>query len=240
MTGILASVTSVVEADIVMQAGVDIIDIKDPASGALGAQPVGVVTEIINRVDGKVPVSATVGDIKPGDPLLPAYIESMATTGVDIVKVGLFNKQPDGDFLKHMAKAVADDVNIVVVLFAEYAPLQASLPALLETGIHGLMIDTAIKNGQSLRDHLDDRTLDKFVRAVQAGGAIAGLAGSLRQADIPSLLATEPDYLGFRGALCRSRNRTNQLDDGLVIKVRNAVHIDKDFEFDNVTIQQAS
>ena len=37
-------------------------------------------------------------------------------------------------------------------------------------------------------------------------------AGSLRIADIPALSAAGPDYLGFRGGLCRGFDRTNGID----------------------------
>ena len=50
MTGFLASVTSAAEAEIVLAAGADIIDLKDPHSGALGALPSPVTREAVRAV----------------------------------------------------------------------------------------------------------------------------------------------------------------------------------------------
>ena len=43
MTRMLASVTGPEEAEIVLAGGADLVDLKDPSRGALGARPVSVV-----------------------------------------------------------------------------------------------------------------------------------------------------------------------------------------------------
>ena len=59
---------------------------------------------------------------------------------------------------------------------------------------------------------LELAALSAFVGACRAHGLLCGLAGSLRIGDIPALSATGPDYLGFRGGLCRGFDRTNGID----------------------------
>ena len=89
----LASVTSLEEAELVAAGGADIIDCKDPARGALGALPLAEVAAIRARLPEAV-ISATIGDL-PADPaLLVGSARAMAATGVDYVKVGIF---PGGD-----------------------------------------------------------------------------------------------------------------------------------------------
>jgi len=63
MTGMLASVNTVDEALWVLNAGVDIIDLKEPANGALGALKPETITTIVKRINGQRPVSATIGDL---------------------------------------------------------------------------------------------------------------------------------------------------------------------------------
>jgi len=65
MTGMLASVASIAEANIVLKNGVDIIDMKNPYKGALGALETNIVSAVVNSVNGVIPTSATIGDIKP-------------------------------------------------------------------------------------------------------------------------------------------------------------------------------
>ena len=51
---------------------------------------------------------------------------------------------------------------------------------------------------------------------------LSGLAGSLGLADIAPLARHAPDYLGFRGALCKD-GRTSTLDPERVRTVRAAI-----------------
>ena len=90
MTGMLASVNSLEEALLVLSADVDIIDLKQPAFGALGALDIATVKQIVAEIDGRCPVSATIGDlpVQP-DPIFNA-VKAMAETEVDYIKIGFF------------------------------------------------------------------------------------------------------------------------------------------------------
>ena len=55
---------------------------------------------------------------------------------------------------------------------------------------------------------------------------MAGLAGSLEAPDVPRLLLLEPDYLGFRGALCVGRDRTARIDPGSIAVIRELIPFD--------------
>ena len=59
MTAFLASVMSAEEAGLALEGGADVIDLKDPTSGALGALPVAVIRAAVDRIAGRRPVSAT-------------------------------------------------------------------------------------------------------------------------------------------------------------------------------------
>jgi len=61
MTLMLASVTNPAEAEAVWAAGADIIDLKDPAKGALGALDADVAAGIVRSVGKRKPVSAAAG-----------------------------------------------------------------------------------------------------------------------------------------------------------------------------------
>jgi dihydroneopterin aldolase len=57
----------------------------------------------------------------------------------------------------------------------------------------------------------------------RGAGLLVGLAGSLAREDIPPLLQIDPDYLGFRGALCRNGERRQQLDASAFMLIREAI-----------------
>ena len=223
MSGMLASVGSLAEARIALGAGADIIDLKDPGRGVLGALDPEPLAVIAKALKGVVPLSATVGDIGPDDPALFEHIRRIAGTGVDIVKVGLFAEALGPGFIKAINSAVAIGIRPVIVLFAEDYRGPAGLGELLSLNLAGLMLDTKNKTGRGLTQLQDLAALGAFVRMSRQRGFLSGLAGSLRYGDIAPLVALAPDYLGFRGALCAAGDRLRPLDGERIKKIRAAI-----------------
>jgi uncharacterized protein (UPF0264 family) len=222
-TGVLASVRSVEEAGIAFDAGVDIIDLKDPAHGALGAVAPEVIRAVVARVGGMRCVSATAGDLPMEPALVEREVQRIGALGVDVVKVGLYDGGDADGVLAALARLTARGLRIVVVCFADRLPAALRPLERLNSGTAcGVMLDTADKRRGTLRDHVDDAQLAAFVRRARAAGLVCGLAGSLRVEDIPALVALAPDYLGFRGGLCAS-GRTGVLDPQRVRAVCRAV-----------------
>lgn len=220
-TRFLASVASLAEANIAARHGADIIDLKNPAAGALGALDTGVVGSIVSELGDQQLVSATIGDLSLENPAhIQRAIEQTAAQGVDIVKMGWFASHLPDEMLALLQQVTAAGVRLVVVLFAERGAQVEYLPRLAAAGVHGVMLDTSDKASGGLRDKLDDQTLHAFVGHARHLGLMCGLAGSLRQSDIVPLLELTPDYLGFRGALCSASNRTAGLDAAAVESVR--------------------
>ncbi len=222
MTWMLASVTDAREAAVALAAGVDLIDLKDPARGALGALDHRVLRAIVAQVDGKVPVSATIGDL----PMRPSSVEQAAmetaATGVDFVKLGLFK---GGDSLGCIG-ALADlarQVRLVAVFLADQSPDFGLLAALAAAGFRGAMLDTADKCSGGLRAQLPTQELKRFVAEARPRGLMTGLAGSLRARDVAPLLVLNPDLLGFRGALCTGGERTAGIDARAVADIRRRI-----------------
>ena len=106
-------------------------------------------------------------------------------------------------------------MRLILVLFADALPGFDAVAAASDMGAAGIMLDTADKHAGSLLTHLDASGIDGFVAHAKAQGLMAGLAGSLKAADVPELLTLSPDLLGFRGALCRGR-RSASLDPRLL------------------------
>jgi uncharacterized protein (UPF0264 family) len=98
------------------------------------------------------------------------------------------------------------------VIFADEPYDLAIIDAVADAGFAGAMLDTAHKTGKSLRDWQNPSDLRAFLQRARNRGLLSGLAGSLCRADIEPLLLLEPDYLGFRGALCRQANRALVID----------------------------
>jgi dihydroneopterin aldolase len=222
MTRLLASVMDAAEAALALAGGADIIDCKDPRRGALGALPIDVVAQVRDTIAGRRPVSATLGDLPMVPALLAERAVALAASGVDFVKIGLFDAPACVACIEALAP-VARSHRLVGVLFADRHPELRLIPLLARAGFAGVMVDTADKSGGSLRRHLDERALRALVAAVRAAGMLSGLAGSLRLEDIGPLRALQPDYLGFRSALCEGQIRAQRLGPGAVAAVRRAM-----------------
>lgn len=208
MTCLLASVANTDEAMAALDGGADFIDLKNPMEGALGALPLQVIRQVVAVVSRRRPVSATIGDLPMQPGLAADRVARTVATGVDIVKIGLFGQKGHAECIRAMEPLTRGrGIRIVAVMFADQQPGLDLLPLLAETGFHGVMLDTAEKQGRSLLDWMTEDILADFVQAGKRLGLMTGLAGSLRQEDVAVLAPLGADYLGFRGALCSAGDR---------------------------------
>ncbi|MGH6864829.1 MAG: (5-formylfuran-3-yl)methyl phosphate synthase [Methyloceanibacter sp.] len=211
MTLFLASVRDSAEADMALLAGADVIDLKEPGRGALGALDPEALVACVASVGGRRAVSATIGDLPLDGPGVRDAVRETASAGVDFVKVGLFpGARPEACL--SLLKDESARARLILVLFADALPAFDAISVAAEIGAHGVMLDTADKGSGSLLAHMSLGEVADFVGAARLEGLTAGLAGSLKAADIVPLLALEPELLGFRGALCREGARRGAVD----------------------------
>ena len=222
MTMLLASVTGSREAELAISHGADIVDLKDPTKGALGALEPSVVRDVVRIIAGRRPASAVIGDLPMEPDQIKAAVRTMAATGVDYVKVGLFAAPRRRDCVRALA-ALARRTKLVGVMFIDCEPDNELIGLMAESGFAGAMLDTAQKNGARLLDHADPGAIGDFVRGCRSHGLFTGLAGSLEAADVPRLLLLAPDYLGFRGALCACHDRRAGLDPAALSLIRGLI-----------------
>ena len=211
MTQMLASVANEAEAVQALAAGADIIDLKNPLAGALGALPLPVIENIIRTIDGARATSATIGDLPMQPSMVVEAVHQTADCGVDFVKIGFFEEGDTAACLQALASLAKDGLKLVAVLFADRNPDFGLLPQLQAAGFYGVMLDTCIKDGRSLLDHLPQADLQAFLMQARNSGLYTGLAGSLRISHVTELAALRPHYLGFRGALCEKAERTSAM-----------------------------
>ncbi len=227
MTLMLASVTSPAEAETVRACDADIIDMKNPSDGALGALDPKVAAEIVRCVGGRKLVSAAAGTARSSPDETVAAAATVAATGVDYVKVGLAMDKAGADHVQALG-TLAGRVRLVGVLFADRSPDLDLVKLMARTGFSGAMLDTASKGNGRLLDHMSFAALHEFVDLCRAESLMSGLAGSLEAPDVPRLLPLHPDALGFRGALCHGRAREAEIDRASVRLIRDLIPSEAD------------
>ncbi len=221
MTRMLASVADAAEAGAVLQLGADVVDLKDPQRGALGAVPLDAARTAIAAIARRSETSAALGDPPYDEDALFAGARALAAMGVDYVKLAV--DAPTLDRLSDSLGRLARDVGVVGMMFADEKPDFTLLAKLAALGFKGAMLDTRDKTRGRLIAHLDVVSLSQFCSECRALNLMSGLAGSLEAPDVPRLLLLGPDVLGFRGALCRAHDRKDAIDPQAVALIRDLI-----------------
>lgn len=227
MIKLLVSPVNIEEAKKSIDGGADIIDVKNPAEGSLGANFPWIIEEIscFSKKQGKE-VSATIGDMdsKPGTASLAAL--GAAFSGADYIKVGLFGVRSKEEAIK-MLNAVVKAVKgydsskkVVAAGYADYMRTGSLPPSILPevcelTCADGVMVDTAIKDGKSLFDFMSPHEAELFVLDAQKRGLFCALAGNVGWKDIDVLKRIKPDIIGVRTAVCEN-GRNSSISSRLV------------------------
>ena len=198
--------------------GADIVDVKNPLEGALGANYPWVIKRVKELTPKNLEVSCTLGEVGnfPGSVSLAAL--GAASLGVDYIKVGLFGikKPEEAIFLLQSVNRAAKECNskikIAVAGYADAKKIGAIDPLLVPEIAHKAqvevaMIDTSSKDGKNLFDHLSIEDLKKFINSAHGFGLEAALAGSLRKQDLTVVYGLGADIAGLRGAACTNSNR---------------------------------
>lgn len=225
----MISVVSAAEAIEALEGGAEILDVKNPSEGSLGAQSPAVISEIRKLAAGKVQLSAAIGDMPnlPGTASLAAL--GAATCGADFIKVGLHGtrtKQDAISMLSEVRKAVQKfKTSVIAGAYADFRRAGTTNPINLPSvaasaGVQGCLLDTAVKDGQSLLTFMSAAELRIFVEKAHAEGLIVGLAGALRAEDLDLLQDIGADIAGLRSAVCRKNNRNEPLDATRVRQLR--------------------
>ena len=228
---LLVSVVDVGEARAAAAAGADIVDVKNPAEGSLGAPVPAVIAAVRAAVPEELPVSVAIGDMPnlPGTAALAAL--GAASSGAAFVKVGLWgaSTQADAVALLRTVRAAAAEAVVVAGAYADArrvapAPLAPELlPRVARAaGVDVCLLDTAVKDGRGLLDWLSPQALTALVDEAHELGLEMALAGALRAQDLPIVGATGADIAGVRSAACADGDRTGALDPSRVRALRAA------------------
>ena len=219
---LLVSVTDAGEARVAVDGGVDIVDVKNPAEGSLGAPGPGVIERVRNVVPPERPVSAAIGDLPnlPGTAALAAL--GAVRSGAGYVKVGLWGTSTSDEAVALLRTVRGSLDGGAAVIAAAYAdaervpgrplPPGAVVAAARRAGVEGCLLDTAVKDGRGLFEWLTPDALAAVVAEGHAAGLEMALAGALRAEDLSAVRATGADIAGVRAAACIDGRRTAPLD----------------------------
>jgi len=226
---LLVSVQDVDEAEIAISAKVDWLDVKDPQRGALGCPNLEVALSIERLAHEKSPqlrVSVALGEscdsnleglvryaqsfrsttsfkLAFSDPRMMASTRSGETHGWCVLFRELVKFIPDG--------------RLIPVFYADWREAGAPdwdgiLQLAVDTSCKRILIDTFLKNGRGLTDHLPWEQLRSLATIARKNSISLAIAGSIRKSEIPALRTIGADVIGVRGAACKGGNRKDSID----------------------------
>ncbi|HOW04848.1 (5-formylfuran-3-yl)methyl phosphate synthase [Methanospirillum hungatei] len=226
---LLVSPATIEEAKKALSA--DIVDVKRPEEGSLGASFPWIIRAIKDLTHK--PVSAAIGDFdyKPGGAALTAL--GAAAAGADYIKIGLmFDGIEEAEMLIHsVTRAVKEtypEKMVVIAAYSDWERLETispydMAPLAAKAGADISMVDTGIKDGKSTFEFMDETRLVEFTKLNQKLGIKTALAGSLKFKDIEILKRINPDIIGVRGMVCGGDRRA-MVQEELVLKAVSMVH----------------
>lgn len=216
---LLVSPMNIVEARAALAGGADILDVKNPKEGSLGANFPWAIRAVVDLAEGKIPVSATIGDLdyKPGTASLAAL--GAAVSGADYIKAGLLGvrtQEQAEEMLEGIVRAVKDydsGKKVVAAGYSDYARANSISPMLLpgvaaKAGADLVMVDTAIKDGKSTFEFMSEEELKDFITLGHAEGLEVALAGTIGFQHLELLKQLSPDIIGVRGIVCGGDRRS--------------------------------
>jgi (5-formylfuran-3-yl)methyl phosphate synthase len=231
--GLLVSVRSADEALAALAGGADVIDVKEPKHGSLGAADRSTVADVVRAVAEGAPVSAAAGELLEID----CGKRQPMPEGVSLFKIGLAGCRAAGNWRSHWRNAVeahaAPNGNpfqqAVAVAYADWRSAGAPDPRevlRLATGVGSpaLLVDTWDKTSGSLFDHWNASEMREFVNEVQSLRLMIVLAGSLIGDSITKAAQLRPDVIAVRTAACDS-GRNGPVSNERVRAVRHAISI---------------
>jgi uncharacterized protein (UPF0264 family) len=226
MTQLLVSVRDSAEARLALVGGADLIDIKEPRAGPLGAASNGQIKTVLAQFRGVRTVSAALGE-------LIDYDRSQAKTlpaGLDFVKLGLARCAARRTWRRLWREAAGSLKPAGRLVAVVYADASAKAPAAeeiiagaVELGCAAVLVDTFDKTSGDLLHHWSLERIGELVDQVRKLGLLSAVAGSLGRPAIERILPLAPDYIAVRGAACRG-SRLGPLDAELIAGLANLVH----------------
>ncbi len=212
----------------VLTAGVDVLDVKDPGRGPLGCPSAEVISAISHLISGSSVVPKPLFSLACGEvvdwlsPTRPVISPDLLRQP-EFVKFGTARLsgrsqvEARDDILTACERALGTTTPAslprrILVAYAEEsavgAPeIEAVLGLIVALGWEGLLIDTALKQGPSLLALQSRQRLQKLSQACHQAGVLFALAGKLMATDLEALAEIGPDFVGIRSAACEGTDR---------------------------------
>jgi (5-formylfuran-3-yl)methyl phosphate synthase len=226
--GLLVSVRSADEVAAALEGGADLIDVKEPAKGALAAAEAEVVAAVIEAVGKKVPVSAALGEWSP-NAITEAHWH--LELKLNYVKWGLAGYAPTpgwGEDLLDTRRELPVGIEMVAVAYADWeraksVPVEEVVKFAKRFRFKAFLLDTWGKDGKTLLDFMKPAEVTEVIESLKRVYTTVAIGGSLRPEHLKQLKGAAPDYYAVRSSVCAAGKRDGVIDAARVKKWKEAI-----------------
>lgn len=215
---LVVSVKNRAEALDAVRAGAHVIDVKDPSRGALGCADAHVFAEIAAAVQGRLPVSAAMGETVDWTKREVALRHWFSIArGAAFAKFGparLGRHRQWYPTWNHLRACCPKHVHPVAVVYADWRHAEAPGPAQVidaasDMGCGLVLIDTHGKARGDLFTVWPRRELADAIARVRRHGMGLVLGGSISLDSLATAVHLQPDFIAVRGAVCAEGRRSD-------------------------------
>lgn len=227
-TALLVSVRDATEARTAVDCGVDLIDIKEPRLGPLGAATADTIAAVARQVRTERPLSIALGELL--ELQAARYGGVLSRAPIRYAKIGLAGAGRVPRWWLSWRQACAslgNSVGHVGVVYVDWHDANAPSPpdalaAFADHGCAAILFDTYRKDSRSLLDHAPRDEFGGWIERARLASKLLVLGGSLTESSLGDLRPFSPDYVAIRGAACRG-GRLGQIDAVRVRRFSDAV-----------------
>jgi uncharacterized protein (UPF0264 family) len=236
---LLVSVRSAEEAVRALDGGADLIDVKEPSAGSLGAAPAEVCRQVAESLGRRVPWTMACGELAQGFGRLCEHLaetwkilQPAGLVPVELpvaIKVGLAGcaDRPWREELVALGDQLPAGVGQVAVIYADGEHVAAPDPAEVLQAVADIravavLVDTCNKAADGVLGHRTVSELRNWQAVAEAAGSTFVVAGKVEPEQFPTLAAANADIIAVRSAVC-SQGREGTVEAALVRRVRNAI-----------------
>jgi uncharacterized protein (UPF0264 family) len=217
---LLVSVRNSAEAIEALAGGADVIDIKEPNKGPLGAAESETICDVIQTVGCRAPVTAAFGELTE---IVARAVPSQPWStprGLALFKIGLAGCNELPDWRSTWQQAVTElshgepAARPVAVAYADWRLARAPHPdevlaLACANKCPALLIDTWDKSSGNLFDHWPAAHLQTFMDRVRTHHIAVVLAGSLTGSAFELAHKLQPNLVAVRTAACEGGRNSN-------------------------------
>lgn len=233
---LLVSVRSAAEVQPALAGGAEIIDAKEPSRGSLAAVSADDLRAIAEALPRGTPLSVALGDpadaeavaraIAPLDGLVPPERELYVKLGL-AAAAGI--QEAEAVIAAAVRSAAQSPARPVVIAVAYADAVAGSVPSrervlalAARAGAGGVLLDTCLKDGRDLLQHVSLSELERWAVEAKRRGLLVGFAGALSRDGVRAVAELPGDVVGVRGAACVG-GREGRLSEAKVRQLRGAL-----------------